>query len=622
MKEFIDFLKSHKIISNLKKKYLKDSISYEKFTFMNDIDDILSSFVSGNINLDKLAYLYEREVSYDHRKKLGEIYTPFDVVDQILDGVGFYNNNCDGSKTVIDISCGAGSFLVRVVKRIVKYNRKINKDLDLSQLKKLIESIKSRISGIDINPIACILCQINLLYELFEIIKYIHNIDPLFSIPVFRVECQNVFSKTFNEKYDFIVGNPPYLFIRDIPQDQKNLINNRKFETSQGQYDYYQLFIEIGVKLLKSNGFLGFIIPDSILALSNRHIIRKYIYNHTIIKEISYLGPQFDDPIVSNIILILQRELDHKKILKNVVNIKLKQKSKTISNSILQSYFKDWNYKFLINLNSEDIKILDYLNTNFPRLNQIMENPNYHLYLKRGVELTKEGKIVYCQTCNKYYPLPRGKLECKICNNKLLPQLIEDIIINHKPNISKIKFSPFIYSINRYRVNNSKFIILDKEGINYKNPEIYKERIVIRQLSQNNLICATYSKNGYTSQSLYNLRIIKSPVSEFNSFYLLGVLNSELLSYFFFKSFGSYKNLYPRILIEKIKELPIMIPQTDDEKKVSIIITEYVKKVLNLINKDSTLSDHLQIKINNLIYELYEIKDEKREYIKDSLREI
>jgi type I restriction-modification system DNA methylase subunit len=235
MKEFVEFLKTHKIIPTLKKIYLNNSSNYINLRLLNNLDEILlQSHKSRDNNLDILAYLYEHEVSYDHRKKLGEIYTPYEVVDQILDGVGFHKNSCDGSKNLIDISCGAGSFLIRAVKRIIKYTRETSGNLDITQLKRLIRIIKSNIFGIDINPIACILCQINLLYELFEIINNILTKEPTFQIPVFQIENTNVFSNIFNQKYDFIIGNPPYLFIREIPQDQKELISKGEFKTSKG----------------------------------------------------------------------------------------------------------------------------------------------------------------------------------------------------------------------------------------------------------------------------------------------------------------------------------------------------------------------------------------------------
>ncbi|MEJ2293934.1 MAG: N-6 DNA methylase [Candidatus Lokiarchaeota archaeon] len=450
MKDFVEFLKTHKIISTLKNHYRKNSNSIEIGEFIDNFDfkQLLSvkSYDNKNraYNLDEFAAIYEQNISYAERKKLGEIYSPQFIVDKILDETGFYDTNCDGNKSIIDISCGAGSFLVQAVRRV-----------------------------------ACILCQINILYTLFFIIKQILMMDSEFQIPIFHIYNRNIFSTKVDHKYDYVIGNPPYLFIREISEEQKLIIEKGEFETAQGQYDYYQLFIEIGIKMLNSDGILGFIIPDSILALSNRHIIRKYIYDHTLIKEILYLGPQFEDPVVSNLIIILQEERDPRKREKNIIGIKINWNSDVISNSILQSYIKGWNYKFLISLNQEDIKILNFLNKNIPKLNHIMESSNYDIYITRGVELTKEGKVIYCRECNKYYPLPRGKLVCKICNNNLLPQSIETIIVDQKPQNQNLSYAPFIYSINRYNTKQFKYIILGKPGIDYKSPGIYKDRVII-----------------------------------------------------------------------------------------------------------------------------------------------
>ena len=176
-------------------------------------------------------------------------------------------------------------------------------------------------------------------------------------------------------------------------------------------------------------------------------------------------------------------------------------------------------------------------------------------------------------------------------------------------------FKKFLYSINRYEIKDNKYIDVSKNGINYKDLLIYEDRIVIRQLSQNKMICASYDRDfSLTSQSFYNLKIEQSPIDEFNHYFLLGIINSLLLSYYFIKSFGSYKKLFPRILIEKIKQLPIKIPKTEREREVARIIITKIKKLL--INYD----EKIQNDVDSLVFDLYGISTENRKYILNVLK--
>ncbi|TFF98653.1 MAG: hypothetical protein EU540_07790, partial [Promethearchaeota archaeon] len=386
-----------------------------------------------------------------------------------------------------------------------------------------------------------------------------------------------------------------------------------------GQYDYYQLFIELGIRLLKNSGYLGYIVPDSLLVLSNRAVIRNCIKNNTKIKEIYYTGPKFDDPIVSNIILILQKERSKKERDENLIKISIPMSKYSTPRMIQQKILEKWNYKFLINLNDTDREILNILNHKFPKLEDLMRNDGFKIILSRGVELSKSGKIIYCDTCKKYYPLPKNKLKCRECKSLLNQNAIENIIHHTIPEKLKEYFKPFIYSINRYQIKEYKNINIKKKGIKYKDLNLYEDRIIIRQLSQNNLICAAYdNKLSLTSQSFYNLKIIQSPIPEFDNHYLLGLINSQLFSYFFIKSFGSYKKLFSRILIEKIKNLPIKIPESMEERKIA---SEIAKKV-KLISGNDVNRDALESQIDVLVYKIYQISELNKKYISNFMKNL
>ncbi|MGV9172868.1 MAG: TaqI-like C-terminal specificity domain-containing protein, partial [Promethearchaeia archaeon] len=362
-------------------------------------------------------------------------------------------------------------------------------------------------------------------------------------------------------------------------------------------------------------GKLGFILPDSLLALSNRKIIRKYIMETTKIKKINHVGEKFENLNVSNIILILEKEQSDKGRFHNYVKIKTPKHEIKLQ----QWRFKEWNYKFLINLNETDISILAYLNDNFPKLGELNENYRIDMKIQRGVEIGKDGTVFYCSQCKKYYPLPsrRRDLICKVCKTPFQESHIESIVFDEKPKNSEAEFVPFIYTISRYQINQRKYITTSKQGINYKSFDLYQDRILIRQISEDNKICATYDRGlSLTTQSIYNLKIKQYENNHlFNSYYLLGLLNSELLSYYFIKSFGSYKLLFPRILIEKIRQLPILIPETQKEKKIAEKLSKCVKEVLELSDNNKGSRDY-QKKLNlidELTYELFSIQ--KKTYI-------
>ena len=634
MSDFKDFLIEKGLVSNLMKRY---GIDIEVHDFIYKMVEKLSKIDSKGIyrqeqgddqsfDLDIIAKFYEKIVPHSQRKTTGEFFTPIQIVDYILKSVGYTAQQDIENKKLIDLSCGSGSFLIRAVNILLERLRKQTKSKKLLELtpkeaEEIINKVKKRIYGVDISPVACVLCHINLYFTLFGLFKIIVEKNKDYPIPEFNILNKNTLQYNFKDKYDYVVGNPPYLFIRAIPQNHRKLIERLPLETNKGQYDFYQLFIEIGIIILEEGGILGYIVPDSLLALSNRKIIRNYIYHSTKIKEICDLGLGFKEPVVSNVIIVLQKDSNEEERLNNKILIKKALKNDQSGYYLIQYNIEKWDYKFLINLTQRDIKILDQLKSNFPKLLDIMKNSQFRISISRGVEIGKKGEIIYCKVCNKYFPLMKSNLVCSGCGSSLKKDSIENLIFDNIPNDLENDYRPFAYSLNRYIIKRYKYIKLGVEGINYKKHDIYKSRIVIRQLSQENMICAAYDENAFTSQSIYNLKIFQSPVLEFNNYYLLGLLNSQLLSYYLMKSFSSYKTLFPRILIEKLWSLPVKVPESKEEKTYANKIINLVKKISISYMKDINLCFELQNSLDSLVFDLYNISEDQRLYISNCIKE-
>ena len=89
--------------------------------------------------------------------------------------------------------------------------------------------------------------------------------------------------------YDKIIGNPPYGGWQEYSRRTEL---KRKYN---GFYvkETYSLFLLRCVSLLKDKGVLSFIIPDTFLFLHNHRQLRKYLLEHTIIKEIAIFPSKF-----------------------------------------------------------------------------------------------------------------------------------------------------------------------------------------------------------------------------------------------------------------------------------------------------------------------------------------
>ncbi len=81
-----------------------------------------------------------------------------------------------------------------------------------------------------------------------------------------------------NPGFDAVIGNPPYLFITSIPEDLRTYYFS-VFSTCDYRFDVYGLFIEQGLRILRANSGLGFIIPHSILNNNSFGKIRAKITN-------------------------------------------------------------------------------------------------------------------------------------------------------------------------------------------------------------------------------------------------------------------------------------------------------------------------------------------------------
>ncbi len=129
-----------------------------------------------------------------------------------------------------------------------------------------------------------------------------------------------------------------------------------------------------------------------------------------------------------------------------------------------------------------------------------------------------------------------------------------------------------------------------------------KERILVREIT-NPTIMACYTKDEfYNTPSIINITDFK----EISIFYILGIINSTLISYYHNKkSPKANKGDFPKIIVKDIKNLPIKIPENE------VLMNEVIDLVKSMIKEnDETKKINFEEKINAKLTKSIVIKEE------------
>lgn len=224
-------------------------------------------FVKGE---DSLGFVYISLQDIGQRKSSGAYYTPEKVVNELIDRL--YENDANlKAKTICDPCCGTGNFLLSLGVKGIDY---------------------SNLYGQDIDPISVFLSRINIALMAPEMSAL--DIRS-------RIIVGNIYFETFTQKFDIIVGNPPW---GSDFSEADALQCRRVFKTAIGKsIESYDLFVEKALSMLDHKGVLAFVLPEAILSVAAHDTVRRLIIDSCSFRFISYLGNVFSGVQCPSIIL-------------------------------------------------------------------------------------------------------------------------------------------------------------------------------------------------------------------------------------------------------------------------------------------------------------------------------
>ena len=240
----IKSIEQHFIYSFIKNKNLDFRKSPILFQLLNDFklnpEIFLQISVLEITELKSLEKYLELLIPKEDRKLNGAFFTPTYIVDFIINEL-----KPDIDDKCLDPSCGCGAFLIG----LVEYYKK-NSDKNIKEI------IKKNIYGSDI-----------LNYNV-ERSKIILSLFGLLNGEIIEESDFNIFNEdslkvTWKDKFEIIVGNPPYVKFQDLNDENRtHLIENWK-SIKNGTFNLYFAFFELGHKLLTKKGRLGYITPNN-----------------------------------------------------------------------------------------------------------------------------------------------------------------------------------------------------------------------------------------------------------------------------------------------------------------------------------------------------------------------
>jgi len=388
---------------------------------------------------------------------------------------------------------------------------------------------------------------------------------------------QKAFPQVFTRGgFDAVIGNPPY---GASISENDSIYFSKKFTSFRNIKDVYLCFIEKAFIASKENGFVSFIIPSSWTGGPRYKSLREFLLTKQI--NILLLLPFdiFKDAYIDTLIINASNSEFGKTHIVKTYSYPKKEKISNINSISYQEICQnDWmeteDCKFIFS--PELIKMLSrFEKPDFQKLSDVC-------LMKRGVLFDK--KLLKDEKLNKNYH-----------------HYFEGDIYRYSMNMKVEKWVEFGEKMKEKPKEFDWFV---------------GERILLRRLvnRRQRLMACFVDDTFITNKNLYSLL-----PKNIDIFFLLGILNSRLLSYLYINQVTqASKDDFPQVTIKDTLNLPIPIEPSESQKKKIIYSANRMLELYKRNPQTPHEKDRLQREIavtdaaiDRLVYELYDLTEEE-----------
>jgi adenine-specific DNA-methyltransferase len=371
-----------------------------------------------------------------------------------------------------------------------------------------------------------------------------------------------------NDGFDVVIGNPPYVFggsTKISIEDKKYF--KKHYKSGTGKINLFAIFIENGLKLLNSSNTLCYIIPNTLLRVTSYSNIREFIYLNSSIMEVNDLDiGVFEGVTASTIIIrlkkIVEEEPNNSIVIKKGIESEIYQR-------VRQSEFGNKGYILDIFTKTSDRKILNVLNENTTPLNEICR------IIRFGVVIS---------------------------NN------FNDVVSNTQPSEDWKRFLEG-EEISSYSIK------YKGRYLNYSNSLLHRSRthdvfesdkIMIQRITGGSTpIKAVFDRdNYYNKESIINLQL-KS--KQFSYHYILALLNSSLINWFYKMKFTNNSKLTVNLSKEYLGQIPVKKVNKKTQENFNVLVDYllFLKSKNGDDIKQKLMIVYFTEIIDGMVYEVY-----------------
>jgi len=195
-----------------------------------------------------IGLIYTSTLPPVHRASLGIYYTPPCLTARLIAQATSSGVNW-ASCRVLDPACGGGAFLAPITRRILDELTDCSPHI-------LIENIANRLRGYEIDPFGAWLSQVTLDAVLLPTTRATGR-----QLPVVVTVCDSLRKNPPRDRFDLVIGNPPYGRVRLDPEARA------RFKRSLfGHANLYGLFTDMALRHTRSGGVVAYVTSTSFLA--------------------------------------------------------------------------------------------------------------------------------------------------------------------------------------------------------------------------------------------------------------------------------------------------------------------------------------------------------------------